>query len=273
MTYATYVYAVRRTGGPEIHSPGHDGGGPVRLLPLGSLTAVVQDVPAAEFTEEALRQRFTDRLDLERCARTHHRVVSAAAAGAATVPLPLATLYANDVRTKVVLEEHAERLSEALHRVAGHVEWAVKVHRDTAVPLLEPEGDAGTMAAPEPDEPATGREYLARVRDRRATRERRQENALDAVDLVDRVVRTVAVASVRRPLHGVELTGRDRPQLMNGAYLVPRGDERLLTAALDTLRQDPRLTGFAVEASGPWVPYSFASVALTEGAGRDGAPA
>ncbi|UYM23693.1 GvpL/GvpF family gas vesicle protein [Streptomyces albus] len=44
MTFATYVYAVRRTGGPEIHSPGHDGGGPVRLLPLGSLTAVVQDV-------------------------------------------------------------------------------------------------------------------------------------------------------------------------------------------------------------------------------------
>lgn len=161
MTYATYVYAVRRTGGPEIHSPGHDGGGPVRLLPLGSLTAVVQDVPAAEFTGEALRQRFTDRLDLERCARTHHRVVSAAAAGAATVPLPLATLYANDVRTKVVLEEHAELLSEALHRVAGHVEWAVKVHRDTAVPLLEPEPETGTPAAPVPDEPATGREYPA----------------------------------------------------------------------------------------------------------------
>ncbi len=153
MTFATYVYAVRRTGGPEIHSPGHDGGGPVRLLPLGSLTAVVQDVPAAEFTEEALRQRFTDRLDLERCARTHHRVVSAAAAGAATVPLPLATLYANDVRTKVVLEEHAERLSEALHRVAGHVEWAVKVHRDTAVPVLEPETDAGAPGARHPRSP------------------------------------------------------------------------------------------------------------------------
>ncbi|MGG7611452.1 GvpL/GvpF family gas vesicle protein, partial [Streptomyces sp. ZG43] len=151
MTFATYVYAVRRTGGPEIHSPGHDGGGPVRLLPLGSLTAVVQDVPAAEFTEEALRQRFTDRLDLERCARTHHRVVSAAAAGAATVPLPLATLYANDVRTRVVMEEHAERLSEALHRVAGHVEWAVKVHRDTAVPLVEPDADAYAPAASAPD--------------------------------------------------------------------------------------------------------------------------
>ena len=273
MTYATYVYAVRRTGGPEIHSPGHDGGGPVRLLPLGSLTAVVQDVPAAEFTGEALRQRFTDRLDLERCARTHHRVVSAAAAGAATVPLPLATLYANDVRTKVVLEEHAELLSEALHRVAGHVEWAVKVHRDTAVPLLEPEPETGTPAAPVPDEPATGREYPAGAGDRRGTSDGRQESALDAVDLVDRVVRTVAVASVRRPLHGVELTGRDRPQVMNGAYLVPRDDERLLTAALDTLRQDPRLSGFAVETSGPWVPYSFVSVALAEGAGRDGARA
>ncbi|WP_436736766.1 GvpL/GvpF family gas vesicle protein [Streptomyces sp. BBFR102] len=271
MSFATYVYAVRRTGGPEIHSPGHDGGGPVRLLPLGSLTAVVQDVPAADFTEEALRQRFTDRADLERCARTHHRVVSAAAAGAATVPLPLATLYANDVRTRVVLEEHAERLSEALHRVAGHVEWAVKVHRDIALPLPE-HGTAGISPAA-PDEPATGREHPARVRDSRATCERQEENALDAVDLVDRVVRTVAVAAVRRPLHGVELTGRERPQLMNGAYLVPRDDERLLTAALDTLRQDPRLTGFAVEASGPWVPYSFASAVLTQGAGQDGAPA
>ncbi|MFD4990168.1 GvpL/GvpF family gas vesicle protein [Streptomyces sp. NPDC058374] len=273
MTYATYVYAVRRTGGPEIHSPGHDGGGPVRLLPLGSLTAVVQDVPAADFTEEALRERFTDHADLERCARTHHRVVSAAAAGAATVPLPLATLYANDVRTKVVLEEHAERLSEALHRVAGHVEWAVKVHRDGTLPLAEPDPAGSAQAVPARNEPVSGREYLARVRERRAGRERQQESALDAVDLVDRVARTVAVAAVRRPLHGVELTGRERPQVMNGAYLVPRDDERLLAAALDSLRGDPRLTGFAIEASGPWVPYSFASFALTEVAGRDGAPA
>ncbi|NSC23828.1 hypothetical protein FM076_22795, partial [Streptomyces albus subsp. chlorinus] len=97
---ATYVFAVGRgcDAAALTGLPGHAPGTPLRLLPFGELTAVVQDVPAAAFTEDALRERLADRVELERCARAHHEVIAAAAAGAPTLPLPLATLYRGDAR-------------------------------------------------------------------------------------------------------------------------------------------------------------------------------
>ncbi|MEV0844373.1 GvpL/GvpF family gas vesicle protein [Streptomyces sp. NPDC049954] len=261
MSVATYVYAVRRCGGAEVHVPGHPGGSPVRLLPFGALVAVVQDVPAEDFTEEAMRRRLADPAELERCARTHHAIVTACADTAPTVPLPLATLYANDVRARAALEEHEERFGAALHRLAGHVEWAVKVHRDGASPGpgIAPGPAPAAEPAEDPGASGDGRSYLRQVRERQRQRDRHHEQSLDVADLVDRTVRSLAVAAVRRRPHGVEVTGRDRPQVMNAAYLLAREDHVRLSSLISTLEADPRLRGYAVETSGPWVPYSFAN--------------
>lgn len=92
----TYVFAVTRTPSSETLPPGavgHEGGGPLRVLRVGALALVVQDVPAEDFGEAALTDRFNDPYQLERCARAHHRGVHAAAGLGPVVPLPLATLY------------------------------------------------------------------------------------------------------------------------------------------------------------------------------------
>nr|WP_306454308.1 GvpL/GvpF family gas vesicle protein [Streptomyces sp. 2321.6] len=92
---ATYVFAVCRQLDPAVLSglAGLAEGFPVRGLRFGPLTAVVQHVPAAEFSEDAWQQRLSDRAELERCARAHHEVVTAAAVCGPTAPLALATLY------------------------------------------------------------------------------------------------------------------------------------------------------------------------------------
>ncbi|MFE9248957.1 GvpL/GvpF family gas vesicle protein [Streptomyces sp. NPDC007088] len=256
LSVATYVYAVRRCGGAEVHVPGHPGGGAVRLLPFGALVAVVQDVPAEDFTREAMRRRLADPGELERCARTHDAIVTACADSAPTVPLPLATLYANDVRARAALEEREEDFGAALHRLAGHVEWAVKVHRDGAGPVLGGAAGPAPAAGPaeEPAGPGGGHTSSREVSERRG----QHEQGLHVADLVDRTVRSVAVAAVRRRPHGVEVTGLDRPQVMNAAYLVAREDHVRLSRLISTLEADPRLRGYAVEATGPRVPYSFA---------------
>lgn len=149
---ATYVFAVCRDQDDESlrHVAGHIRGGPVRALPFGSLTAVVQDVRAADFTEEALKERLGDREELELCARTHHGVVMAAAASGPTVPLPLATVYRGDDRARAALREHEERFRAALDRVTGRVEWGVKVyavHAPSGVTVPAGAGGGGGRAA------------------------------------------------------------------------------------------------------------------------------
>jgi Gas vesicle synthesis protein GvpL/GvpF len=264
----TCVFAVRR-GSPAAGAPvgarGHARGGPVRLLDLGGgLWAVVQQVPRADFTEDALRRRLSDPAELETCARAHHAVVTAAAAGGPVVPLPLATLFADPDRAGAALEARRADFHAALDRVAGRAEWAVKVH----VRRPDPAGAAGPAAGTDPGgappgSAGTGRAYLARVRGRERARHTRQDAALSAAQQVHEAAVRFAAASARRRPHGPEITGRDRHQVLNAAYLVDDGLGGDLAAAVRALAGECGGLGLEVEVSGPWAPYSFTGTTAT----------
>ncbi|MFI7308166.1 GvpL/GvpF family gas vesicle protein [Streptomyces hygroscopicus] len=265
-----YVFAVCRGGDLTALAelPGLGTGAPVRTLAAGPLTAVVQDVPAAGFGEEALRQRLSDRDELERCARAHHAVITAVSALVPAVPLPLATLYLDDGRVREALGERRTSFLTALDRIAGRAEWGVKVYALTGAPPSAPDAGpgAGAGATPGPSRPAatgSGRAYLDRVRTRQRDREQRHTLALRAAERVDTVVRGLAVAARRLRPHGVEVTGKHRTHVLNAAYLLDLGRERELRAALASLRRDE--TDVQIELSGPWAPYSFADGGIADG--------
>lgn len=245
---AVYLYAVCR-GTPLApalaDARGHRGGGPVRTLSAGPLTAVVQDVPAADFTEDALRDRLADRTELERCARTHHEVVASAAHLVDALPLPLATLYLSEASLRDTLLADADRFGTALDRIAGREEWGVKVYAASTAP----EPAAATAPAP-----TSGRAYLDRVRGRARAREEHADSALRRADRIEAALRERAVAVRRLRTHGQETTGRDRAQLLNAACLLPRGEHTAVNAAVDRLRACEQVE---IEVTGPWVPYSF----------------
>lgn len=260
----TYVFAVCRRDAPAapMGLPGLGAGAPVRALPAGRLTAVVQDVPAADFAEEALRERLSDRDQLERCARAHHEVITAVSAVAPAVPLPLATLYRGDERARDALREKEESFLATLDRIAGRAEWGVKVYalagqpaaREATAPAATSSGAAHEATAPAAA--SSGLAYLERVRNQHKGREQRQNAALRAAERVDAVVRGLAVATRRLRPHGPEVTGPHRTHVLNAAYLIDHGRERQLRAALASLREDE--TAVRIELSGPWAPYSFA---------------
>ncbi len=232
---------------------GHaEGVGPVRVLTVGRLALVVQDVPAAAFTPEALRQRLADRDTLERHARAHHEVVAAAAEAGPTVPLPLATLYLGEERACSAVARDTERFLAVLDRVAGRAEWGVKV---AAVGPTRPAAPPapGTDAAP-----ASGRDYLDRVRNRQRDREDRQRSASVAAERVDAELRRIAAAARRlRPHEAAGDPERGR-QVLNAAYLVDTHRAPELAARVAELRRDPEVGGrVRVDVTGPWAPYSF----------------
>lgn len=258
---ATYVFAVcaRLDRAVLTGLPGLAERAPVRALPFGRLVAVVQSVRADEFGEEAWERRLADRDDLERCARAHHEVVSAAAACGPTVPLALATLYRGDDRARDALSNDADRFHTVLRRIEGHVEWGVKVYTsptpDTTSPPLTPAAHHAPAARETRPAPGAGRAYLDRKRGLHEARERRQDETLRAADAVDTALCRLATASRRLQPHGRELTGERRTQVLNAAYLVAENQAAALADAVETLR---RKTGTQIDVTGPWVPYSFA---------------
>lgn len=263
---ATYVFAVcRDSGSPQAEPcpPGHRGGGDVRFLPVDELVAVVQDVPAHEFSEETLTERLADRGRLETYARAHHGVVAAAARHAATVPLPLATIYRGDERARAAVRESAGRFRTALDRVGGRVEWGVKVYAASDAPPGPAAGATPAAAsgeAPPADRREAGRAYLNRVRGRNQQRERRQEEAHLAADSTHRALSDLSVAARRLRAHSPEVSGEQRPQVLNAAYLVDGRSDGVVPAAVERLRAQPWAQHARIEVTGPWVPYSFADI-------------
>ncbi|MEU8649830.1 GvpL/GvpF family gas vesicle protein [Streptomyces sp. NPDC048737] len=252
----TCLFAVTDTPVPDdvlAATPGHDGGGPLRILDAGPLRLVVQDVPAAAFGEEALAQRLGRPDELERCARAHHRAVEAAARKGTAVPLPMATLYLDDRNAVRAVTGRAASLRALLDRLRGRTEWAVKVHCAGPGRAFGAAGDGG----PAHGGPADGRSYLSRVSARRRTEREAREAALAQAHAIDRELRRYAVAATRHRPQSEQLTGRSAPQLLNAAYLV---DDARRAAFLEAAGRPVPGDGTAVEVtlSGPWIPYSFA---------------
>ncbi|SCE57994.1 GvpL/GvpF family gas vesicle protein [Streptomyces sp. OspMP-M43] len=255
-TGVTYVFAVCR-GTRAVNTAyvtglaGMPGGAAIRLLSSGPLTAVVQTVPAADFTDEVWQARLSDRQAIESYARAHHEVVSAAAAHGPAVPLPLATLYHDDDRARRALDDEAHRFHSVLKRIAHHAEWGVKVYGPEAPTTSEerdpvPAGSAGREA----NAIGAGLAYLNR---RRGERERR-EQALSVAESVDAELRALAAASRRLRTHGVVPGDDGRVHMLNATYLVAEQRTAELASLVEALGER---TGTRIELTGPWVPYSF----------------
>lgn len=127
-TTGRYLYAVCR--GLDVRAlDGAVGlaGRPVEFVHEDQLTAVVSSVPLEAFADEALRRGLEDVAWLEETVATHEEVVDALAAVAATVPVRLATVHADDDAVRERLRDQRIPLGCALDRVEGCAEWRVKV--------------------------------------------------------------------------------------------------------------------------------------------------
>jgi hypothetical protein len=244
---ATYVYAVARDiGEAAVAGVTGIGGASVRLVPAGSLVAVVSDVDREEFEERALAEHREDLTWLTTTARTHHHVVDAVGRDHVIAPISLATVYFGDDRVREVLDSRQGAFDHVLEHVTGRSEWGVKAYarRDP------PAGD-------QQERPRSGVEYLRSRRQALRQRDQGFEEALHAAEQVYDALAALAVDVRRHQLQDAALTGDPDRMVLNGAFLVPVAASGEFTALAAAFADQPVVR---VELTGPWVPYSFTQV-------------
>ncbi|MDF0372612.1 GvpL/GvpF family gas vesicle protein [[Kitasatospora] papulosa] len=257
-----YVYAVAGDQGRPARAASWTRGlgSRTRLLTAGGLAALVCDVPASDFSSDALAERLEDLETLEGMARAHHETIAAAARTTTVLPLRFATVYEDEARVCAMLTERADEFRTALARLDGHVELGVKVYAEPGA--VAPEA-GGAEASGSP-----GRAYLRRRQaQRHAHRDVHRAAGLVAARCGEAADRFARAGVVHRLQQGVlaEAAGEN---VFNGAYLVSRDEAAGFVAALEALdRTEP---GTRVVVSGPWVPYSFTEWARTDDGRRDG---
>ena len=215
----------------------------VDLVDVGPVAAVVSAVPLAEFGEEALVKNLNDREWLERTARAHEAVLERALGSTTVIPFRIATLYAAEESLREFLHDRGAGLMELLARLEGKVELGVKAYYDRERKGKAPEAESG-------------RAYLLQRQAEEAALRDADAFAIGCAQVSHERLSAAALDARANRAQPSELTGRSEQMLLNGAYLVPRGDTAL-DGVVRSLERQYAERGVAYELTGPWPPYNF----------------
>lgn len=229
-------------------------GAPVRTISAAGLAAVASDVPLAEFGESALRTNLEDLSWLEATATAHHRVIDAVAQLRPAVPMRLATVYSEDGSVRAMLGERGPDVRAVLGRTSSCQEWGVKVY------AAAPPADSSASERPAP---VSGADYLRRRRGELDARNDSQRRARASAEQIHAALAQHAAAGRLHPPQSPKLSGTTAAMVLNAAYLVPVAGNDAFATAVQQLAGE--LPAVQLHLTGPWPPYSFATLERESG--------
>lgn len=253
--YRSWLYAVTRDLDPApLGRMAGVAGETPRVVETGRLTAVVGSVPASSFGEEALHRNFEDLEWLDGVARAHNAVVTTLAWLGPTVPLRLATIYLDDLRVRLAVDEHETEFERTLRHVTGRSEWGVKVMLDPArLSDADTSHDSGTSET----RPGAGTAYLLRRRENLSARERVRRFGVTQADQIHAGLTALAADARRHRPQSPQLAGETLPMILNAAYLVENEAAEEFGHAVT--RYGTEHPAVRLRLTGPWPPYSFSA--------------
>jgi hypothetical protein len=207
-------------------------GGTLTLVVADGLAALASLLPAGVGEE-----LFADPEAAAELSLRHHELLTALAVTADLAPVRLGALHADEASAARMLRDNAATFRQALARIAGAQEYAVKL-----TPLL---ADA-TPAPAEP--PASGRSFLQR----RAEAGQRRRDAGGALD----ALRVHAAAHVFAPPRRHAAADQEK-RLVDAALLVPRAEAATFAGAVPAAQDAAAAAGFRLSVRGPLPAYSF----------------
>lgn len=267
-----YVYGVARgdalAGRAAPLVEGIIPGTPVELLPMGNLALVMNRASRDVFVPADADAACDVELATER-ALAHHRVLASLALVCTVAPVKFGALCGNmnDVLTLFARSEGA--FERALDRVAGAQEWGIKLFADVEA-CRNAAGNAPAVVALKAEIAAAsqGKAFFLAKKLRTAI-DQDVRGRLDVlVDNVHRHLAYQAREAAPNPIRqrsAVPANGNAPRLILDSAYLVDRDREAEFHQALADLGGVLTAEGLALKLTGPWPPYSFASID-TEGA-------
>jgi Gas vesicle synthesis protein GvpL/GvpF len=256
VTSVLYVYAVTRAA-VTPDAEGVDGTRRFGAAFFEDVHAVFTPVDAAEFSQEVIDRRAGDLEWLGAIGYRHQAVMADLMKQTAIVPLRAFTLFSSEEALRAYLSANRELLSKTLARLDGKQEWTLRIELEPAkwsealtarvASLRDLQNDIAS-ASP-------GKAFLLR---KKLDDEKKRASQMAENELVAEIERAV-LAKLR-----CETVAESR-QRRDGAFpqinvLLNRDEESVLQELRDDLTARYQDEGVTLALSGPWPPYTFATM-------------
>jgi hypothetical protein len=255
-----YLYGIVPSDAPEAPEElvGMEGG-PVQLVRIGQLGAIVSLVPAEQYSDEALNARLDDLAWVGERGITHEQVLDWYAGRVPLIPLSLFSLHrdAERLRTRVIDDE--DGFVRLLERLTGRREWGIKLWRRSAMALEKIDQLSPSLRelGQQIDEAPTGKRFLL---EKKRQSMRNEEIRIVSVRLAHELLaelRRAAADAVAIPIPATQ-TPTERVLLLDAAFLVDEAAFGEFQEAVTAQAGKIADSGFELEFTGPWPPYHFA---------------
>lgn len=254
---ATYVYCLVRSAAPpslDAAPEGLPGTAAPRLLPLdGDLWLVVTDAPLPEYSGSEIESRLSDLTWVSDRALAHEAVVEHFAAASPALPMKLFTLFREDERAVAHLRQQRREIEQMLDRIAGRVEWGVRIlfrEADARRKAVAAVGDGHRSSG----SGGSGTSFLLR---KKAEKESVQNLTADVLAEVDRAYEALASRASEARRRAPEAGEVGTRLLLDAAFLVASGEGEAFEAEVQRLAERLGERSCEVTLTGPWPPYNF----------------
>ena len=231
----------------------------LEAVAFSSLVALVEPVPASEFSGKVLDERLQRLEWVASMAQKHSAVLEGAMEHGPIIPARLCTLFSNKDTLRELLVKSEHQFHDKLEQLRGRQEWGLKAFCDEtklrpALSASDPELKALEAAAARA---SPGQAYVLRKKHDSLLAELVSQRTDEVLDQVIDGLEDMTIDTRWRPLLSKAASGRSQTMSLNAALLVELTARAELRSRVDALSAPFEAEGFQFELTGPWPPYSF----------------
>lgn len=228
--------------------PGIDGVEPLRIVQHGELGLVVSHM-RMDLMDDVREDDLSETSTLAMLARRHDEVVRNVFDHGPVLPLRFGTVVADEDGAHRLLEQHAAAARQRLAHLDTHREWGVRLTREAPGPDADTTEDDQAERAQ-----MSGTSYLAARREALQRGQRAEQETAALVQQVEEALSEYAVDLAHRG------GGPGSGALADLAYLVPQPRQDAFLDAVERLGREVADEQLLLDLTGPWPPYSFATL-------------
>ncbi len=254
-----YVYGVMPSSADTTTAPPGIDGGPVSLIPNGSVAALATSVSAGDYAPDRVEALTADVDWVSSRAIAHDRVLTWASDISQVIPFPMWTLFRDGKAVKAMLTRRMAELERTFERIGDAKELIVRVYVQPGVlkDHLKEHNAELTRLEGEAARAAPGQKYLLERKIENLKRDAGRDVAARVAGEVHDALRQVSLESVReQPVNSGAPTEQGRA-ILNASFLVPPTRVVDFQRALTGLVNNYEPSGFKFDFTGPWPPYHF----------------
>jgi hypothetical protein len=254
-----YVYCISDSP-PELSRNNAFEG--IKSIPLNGFYMIVKSVSEEEFSEENFKKNLSDIQWLETNAREHVEIINLLMKENTMIPFKFGTIFQAETGLKKFVADYSDSLSENFQYIRGKEEWSVKIYCNRSA-LCEKIDELSEEAA------SLEKQIMASMPGKAFLLKRKKtdliENEMDRIcknfgqEYFDEL-RTLSESSHLNNLLPKEFTGREDSMILNATFLVSKNKVNDFNSVVIIQMERGEKSGFCIEVSGPWPPFSFISI-------------